>query len=330
MSLATRCAHCETTFRVVQDQLKVSEGWVRCGRCGQVFNALEGLFDLDREGPISGSTPLGPAEAPSPRPADDGTSLEARTDAPAAREPEPANPVDAADVVSDFDATETQLLPREDAQAPVPIPFADDSRLGDEATPSQLEATDSELAEAAALAAPDDTATTARFLRDAQRAADWQRPRVRASLGVAATLLALLLAAQWVVQRRDVLSARWPQAAQALVSLCDVLGCVVEAPRHIEALAVESSALTRLEGSDHYQLQVSLRNRDAMAVLSPALDLALTDSAGDTVVRRVLTVADFGPGTAPRLSPGGELNLTAVIDVGTRRVAGYTIELFYP
>ena len=33
MSLATRCTSCGTAFRVVQDQLKVSEGWVRCGRC---------------------------------------------------------------------------------------------------------------------------------------------------------------------------------------------------------------------------------------------------------------------------------------------------------
>src|SRR6187549_3978884 len=49
MSLATRCTACGTVFRVVQDQLKVSEGWVRCGRCDAVFNALEGLFDLDRD-----------------------------------------------------------------------------------------------------------------------------------------------------------------------------------------------------------------------------------------------------------------------------------------
>jgi predicted Zn finger-like uncharacterized protein len=51
MSLATRCTSCGTVFRVVQDQLKVSEGWVRCGRCDEVFNALEGLFDLGRDSP---------------------------------------------------------------------------------------------------------------------------------------------------------------------------------------------------------------------------------------------------------------------------------------
>lgn len=51
MSLATRCTQCGTVFRVAQDQLKVSEGWVRCGRCDEVFSALEGLFDLERESP---------------------------------------------------------------------------------------------------------------------------------------------------------------------------------------------------------------------------------------------------------------------------------------
>jgi len=51
MSLATRCTHCGTIFKVVQDQLKVSEGWVRCGRCNEVFNALPTLFDLEREAP---------------------------------------------------------------------------------------------------------------------------------------------------------------------------------------------------------------------------------------------------------------------------------------
>src|SRR5437868_12281203 len=51
MSMATRCIACGTIFRVVQDQLKVSEGWVRCGRCNGVFNALEGLFDLGRDAP---------------------------------------------------------------------------------------------------------------------------------------------------------------------------------------------------------------------------------------------------------------------------------------
>ena len=37
MSLITRCPACGTKFKVVTDQLKVSEGWVRCGQCAEVF-----------------------------------------------------------------------------------------------------------------------------------------------------------------------------------------------------------------------------------------------------------------------------------------------------
>lgn len=43
MALATRCPHCHTTFRVVQDQLKLYAGIVRCGVCQQVFNGADYL-----------------------------------------------------------------------------------------------------------------------------------------------------------------------------------------------------------------------------------------------------------------------------------------------
>lgn len=75
MSLATRCTACGTIFRVVQDQLRVSEGWVRCGRCAEVFDANEQLFDIDREAPppwppLSSSTAAAtPQQAGDRRPA---------------------------------------------------------------------------------------------------------------------------------------------------------------------------------------------------------------------------------------------------------------------
>lgn len=69
MSLATRCTACGTIFRVVQDQLRVSEGWVRCGRCAEVFDAREQLFDIDQELPPPWPTapaPLPEADPPPP------------------------------------------------------------------------------------------------------------------------------------------------------------------------------------------------------------------------------------------------------------------------
>lgn len=43
MSLITRCPACATQFKVVPEQLKLSDGWVRCGHCSDVFDATRYL-----------------------------------------------------------------------------------------------------------------------------------------------------------------------------------------------------------------------------------------------------------------------------------------------
>lgn len=40
-TLLTRCPHCDTRFRVTDEQLDLAKGKVRCGSCMEVFNALE-------------------------------------------------------------------------------------------------------------------------------------------------------------------------------------------------------------------------------------------------------------------------------------------------
>lgn len=57
MSYTTRCPACGTMFKVVPDQLKISDGWVRCGHCADVFDAT-----LYLEGEAT------PAPAPMPAP----------------------------------------------------------------------------------------------------------------------------------------------------------------------------------------------------------------------------------------------------------------------
>jgi predicted Zn finger-like uncharacterized protein len=66
MTLAARCPSCRTAFRVVRDQLRVGEGWVRCGRCAAVFDATQTLFEPD--GPSAAQLPPPPDTAP-PQPA---------------------------------------------------------------------------------------------------------------------------------------------------------------------------------------------------------------------------------------------------------------------
>lgn len=104
MSLATRCTACGTIFRVVQDQLRISEGWVRCGRCAEVFDAGEQLFDIDREAP-----PPWPADAQA---------------APAELEPMPQSRLVDQDDADPHHAS--RHAPAHQAPAPVPPPWQSD------------------------------------------------------------------------------------------------------------------------------------------------------------------------------------------------------------
>jgi predicted Zn finger-like uncharacterized protein len=347
VSLATRCTHCSTVFRVVQDQLKISEGWVRCGRCSEVFNALEGLFDLDREGPISAPTPLRPVPAPPglPTPAiPPAPPPQHEEEAPEAQQDDAADEAFEAPAAQAGDPGDTRIEAREDDGSYQPLPFEKASDFDDEANPDthaqfEMALDDDGVADAVGaetLGLQQETIDAVRteavpgFVRQAERAANWQRPRVRASLAVAAVLLGGVLTGQWVMHQRDALAAQWPQAAPAMTWVCQVVGCTIEPLRRVEALAVDSSGLTRIEGSTLYRLQLVLRNRDTVILMTPAFDLTLTDARSDVLARRVMTVRDFTPTGQERLAPGAELQLTAVLDLGERRVAGYAIELFYP
>jgi predicted Zn finger-like uncharacterized protein len=104
MSLATRCDACGTVFRVVQDQLKVSDGWVRCGRCHTVFDAQRGLFDLDRQTPPPwAATGL----AGSVGDAHDADGAAAAIEGVAARDDRPIDPADATVTVDEFGSPTT-------------------------------------------------------------------------------------------------------------------------------------------------------------------------------------------------------------------------------
>jgi predicted Zn finger-like uncharacterized protein len=53
----TQCSKCETVFRLSAEVLRAAGGQVRCGRCGEVFNALARLAE-DSSGFAGGESPL--------------------------------------------------------------------------------------------------------------------------------------------------------------------------------------------------------------------------------------------------------------------------------
>lgn len=55
-TLLTRCPHCDTRFRVTDEQLGIAKGKVRCGSCMEVFNALENRHEDGQES-VTGGKP---------------------------------------------------------------------------------------------------------------------------------------------------------------------------------------------------------------------------------------------------------------------------------
>lgn len=301
MSLAARCPSCGTVFRVVQDQLRVSEGWVRCGRCAEVFNAIESLVDLDTE--VAAAKPPQPQRRHAERVLEDLENI-SRFDEQA----------DALSPLSTFGTPEAPLKVQERSLA---------TRAQQAAAQNTIEA----AVQAAAARSESTHAPT--FVRRAERAARWRRPGVRLALGVLAIAAGLALAAQVGVEYRNLIAARWPALQPLLEQACDVAGCRIEPPRMIEALAVESSGLVRIESTSLYRLTVVLKSRTALALALPALDLTLTDSQGGVMARRVITPQDLGAQRAS-LPPLAELPLQATLNATDRPISGYTIEIFYP
>ena len=313
MSLATRCTSCGTIFRVVQDQLKVSEGWVRCGRCDEVFNALEGLFDLTREQPPKWE----PEESDKVR-AELAQRREAHFETAAAEDEQPT----VAELDEDDRIASRFFHPEQDDVQRSPAEAVDERDRADFADAQFDPEGDGEP--------PEKPMPTPGFMLKAQREARRRRPLPRLLMTLAALALLTMLAAQIGHQFRDPIAARWPAARPLLARGCAWLDCRIDAPRRIGDIAVESSALVRNNSAaESFRLSVTLRNRGAWLVALPAIELNLTDAAGQLVARRVLAPADFR--SAPSvIQPGAEAALQLLLSTGTASVAGYTVEVFYP
>lgn len=370
MSLATRCTACGTVFRVVQDQLRVSGGWVRCGRCNAVFDATEVLFDIDSGAAIrlppqaggpgepaihpataaAATAPHRPSSAPGVASAlDPAATVGDAALSPAPLEPhEPLEPMWAEPLAGEFSVDRAWLPPAQHQpllRAPSRGHDEDDQRIViTDHVPSGLSATEpallagaAGLASAAAgalrieptLQAPAAARAASAFLRASGPVSGWRRPLQRAGLWLAALALTLAALLQGALLWRDALAASWPLAKPALQSMCRVAGCTVQPLRRLDALAVESSGLNRVEGSTLYRLQLVLRNQGATVVMLPSLDLALNDGQGQLVARRALAIAEMGP-PQTALAPGQTLPLAALLSTSDRRIDGYTLELFYP
>jgi len=277
MSLITRCPTCQTLFKVVPDQLRISEGWVRCGSCEAIFDApLHRLPDAVQAAPPS-ALPAAPE------------SLSANGDCPGTV-PEVAHALPDQTLSPEPDSTGTDG----------PAHFTEPQ-----------------------------VATFLNIEPAVTRPTKALRHYLLGSL-VLALLVALL--GQIVFHERDRIVVLQPALRSWLVAFCLPLKCQVSALRQKDSIAIERASFSKITGNT-YRLNFTVKNTAAVAVAAPAIELTLTDTSDQAVLRRVFLPAelDLKSDTLPAAAEwSASLVVTADLADSMLQTVGYRVYAFYP
>ena len=338
MSFITQCPACETQFKVTPDQLKMSEGWVRCGHCQHVFDASLNLQPWWPE-------PQTPAEAkpedsedalPDPQPSPDAVDqdgIQTRGDVPAAthepaRADETAGEYAPARTDASLDEREPVFdLPPNPDESMVSVAQPMSATVDPE--PVGLDAHNPSPSEPPADTSPLQPIPS--FIKRAMQKAYWHQTSVRLTLYLLITMLLMVLSAQWVYRHKDQLAANHESLRPLLVGFCGVLRCEITLPRQLSEVVIDSSSFVRRE-ANRFDFQLMLRNRADVEVAMPTLELTLTDIENQVIARRIIDPADW-PESPSSLAAQAEwpLQLELLLEVPpTQIVTGYQAELFYP
>jgi predicted Zn finger-like uncharacterized protein len=304
-------------FKVVPDQLRVSDGWVRCGQCNEVFDANANLQHGVDEAPKA-HVPQVVAEvaAVSLVHAAETESAAAEITSTDTPPPEPfleVNPHALHLELHDKGATA--------AEADVPSDTPVRSSLQD------VLAEDLSLPPTPAEELPKHS-----FMHTGPSPSRWDQTWVRVTLSFAGLVLGGGLFLQVVVQERDRIAAVEPASRRFIEPLCEMLNCKIAPLRQIESIVIDSSSFIKVR-SDVYHLSVTLKNTAQIPIATPDLELTLTDMQDQSVVRRVFSAGVFAQHQLA-MDPASEMQITLPVTVklnaGTEKVSGYRLLSFYP
>ena len=355
MSLITQCPACATMFKVVPDQLRISDGWVRCGQCDEVFDANAHLYTdpeqqpepIVQEAAVAG---VGGGDWKSSlRFAADQQDAVPAPPFEAAFEPEAVEVVEVLEVQDEplvVEAASDDKFSYASAQEPA-LDALLDLRPGHARAEPEAPLDGSPVSAKPALAAapepryaqvqvktvePPETPKLS-FMRQARGASVWHRTGVRALLSLLALVLLAALGLQVLVHERDRIAATEPAAEEFLLAVCAWMDCKVQPVRQIESVVIDSSSFTKVR-ADVYRLNFTLKSTAAIPLAVPALELTLTDLQDQAVVRSVLLASELGGGGKGILEAGAELSAALPITVkpgnNTERISGYRLLAFYP
>ncbi len=330
MSLAARCPHCQTVFRITGAQLAAAQGWVRCGHCAQVFDAASNL-----------ATPEGhPLEVPT---VDTAVPLAAGSKpaaSPSATEPL-ANPN--LQALPDIDLELPDLGPlKAEAQATA-LPAATPPLAAQSVDePAMAPPTGSDTTPTAPVAPPprdlrepfwtDHQSTPAALATADESPAPLPTSRPAPGAWWAVVALSVSLVVLGAYAMRAQLAYAWPEARPVVMQLCQAIGCTLPPLRLINAVLIEGSSLSYDDEAAVHRLRLVVRHQGDWPAQMPAFDLSLLDENRQVLARRMIDPTEFENPQAV-LDRGAETTLSLVLNlrgIEAASIGSFQVTPYYP
>ena len=303
----TVCPKCGLTLTITVRDLRAAQGHVRCGRCQNVFNALDSLSEEHPHSPPPEPRAEQPASAPPAHPPGIAPASEMPAAGEIAVEFEPPVPTEP--------RSEAKQLNR-----PEPAPPEPDKPLPEALRPDPSDLLPEALRPDPAVA-QEQQAETAFELEPEQ-------PRASALWAVGTVLLGLLLALQVVNQQRNVL-ATLPSIGGALRTAYRALGIELAPAWDVHAYeARQLGATVTSTNPPKITVRASIANLAQHAQPLPLLRVTLQDRFGRAIAARDVSPRDYMPSvpSPPLLAAGARVDARVTFISPGRRAVGFVID----
>jgi predicted Zn finger-like uncharacterized protein len=304
MNYITSCPACETQFLLTTEHIKAHRGKVQCGQCEHIFNAKNRLTEVSED--IRSA-------------AEYNASLESSKQATIAN----SAPADDKHINEVLDGVLGAVPNLEDLNANSTLyTDASDPFIGDQ---THIEIEDSYSFEDEKPIAIDDLATSPKFKKD----------KVKLNIGslLFSFLLIALAALQSIYFLRTKIAAEYPQFKPYLVQACTALQCNIDLPANLDLFTIDDSDMQESENyANVIDFSSLLINNANYAQTYPNIELTLTDTDDQPVIRRLIKPSEYLKATAEvaaGMASKDEVRVKLAINVADLSVAGYRVLLAY-
>lgn len=346
MSLATKCPHCHTTFKVALDQLKLQAGLVRCGICQHVFSGTEHLIasnNANTSDLVDDSIPHISLENITP----DDKFTDINIDLPVSlsniafdetplnfEQETSANSTNAS--AKKTSVSESGLNSIEfNTTIPTgkflftPLTFSDEVPADSlESVGNTVDSSEIEKAEEIEEEQNIDDLEQLSFIRQAKT-----KKRLFWFFFPGTILLFILLIGQAAYQFRNLIAAAYPPSKEILITLCKYAQCQVQLPAQLGKLSYEADELHSLPRENTFEFSLLMHNHSSLTQAWPYIELTLKNTQKQSVLKHVFAPADYLPNTQA-IEKGFPANQEQAVrlyfELNQLTASDYEVTIFYP